>query len=123
MALMFAIWSPQPNWMPRKPKLMFQICQKPSRGLSMGPSANAGMLLHRTVGELWTVGEAHRPRERLVRGVGADVHAARGKEPMPRDEHHAQARDRLAAPAHGRTAAMRAPLVLDLEAQQLVRAR
>src|SRR5712691_58152 len=71
MALMFAIWSPQPNWMPRKPKLMFQTCQKPSRGLSMGPSANAGMLLHRTVGELWTVGEAHRPRERrldLLRG-------------------------------------------------------
>src|SRR5262249_53666254 len=25
---MFAIWSPQPNWIPKKPKLMFQICQK-----------------------------------------------------------------------------------------------
>src|SRR5438552_16096933 len=35
MALMFAICSPQPNWMPRKPKLMFQICQKLRRGLSM----------------------------------------------------------------------------------------
>ena len=27
MALMFAICRPQPNWMPKKPKLMFQICQ------------------------------------------------------------------------------------------------
>jgi len=25
MALIFAIWSAQPNWMPRNPKLMFQI--------------------------------------------------------------------------------------------------
>src|SRR5206468_8705220 len=33
MALMFAIWSPQPNWIPRKPKLMFQICQNESGGL------------------------------------------------------------------------------------------
>src|SRR5437870_12696255 len=33
MALMFAICSPQPNWIPRKPKLMFQICQNDSRGL------------------------------------------------------------------------------------------
>ena len=32
MADMLAIWSPQPNWMPRKPKLMFQICQKESWG-------------------------------------------------------------------------------------------
>ena len=38
MALMFAICRPQPNWMPRKPKLMFQICQKPSLGLSMSRS-------------------------------------------------------------------------------------
>src|SRR5213080_4528198 len=28
MALTLAICSAQPNWMPRKPKLMFQICQK-----------------------------------------------------------------------------------------------
>src|SRR4029453_1586996 len=33
MALMFAICSAQPNWMPRKPKLMFQICQKLRCGL------------------------------------------------------------------------------------------
>jgi hypothetical protein len=33
MALMFAICNPQPNWMPRKPKLMFQICQKLRSGL------------------------------------------------------------------------------------------
>src|SRR6266699_3183305 len=35
MALMFAICSPQPNWIPRKPKLMFQICQNERRGLSV----------------------------------------------------------------------------------------
>src|SRR5262245_60150748 len=35
MGLMFAICRPQPNWMPRKPKLMFQICQKERRGLVM----------------------------------------------------------------------------------------
>src|SRR5512133_2669349 len=34
MALMFAICSPQPNWMPRNPNDMFQICQKLRRGLS-----------------------------------------------------------------------------------------
>src|SRR5512142_233741 len=34
MALMFAIWRPQPNWMPPKPKLIFQICQNDSRGLN-----------------------------------------------------------------------------------------
>src|SRR6266536_1590964 len=33
MALMFAICSPQPNWIPRQPKLMFQICQNERRGL------------------------------------------------------------------------------------------
>ena len=27
MALMLAICRPQPNWMPRKPKLMFQIVE------------------------------------------------------------------------------------------------
>jgi hypothetical protein len=35
MALMFAICNPQPNWMPKKPKLMFQICQNVRGGLSM----------------------------------------------------------------------------------------
>src|SRR6266545_3509496 len=46
MALMFAICSPQPNWMPRKPKLMFQICQKLRRGLSMidKPRLSFGLL-------------------------------------------------------------------------------
>src|ERR1700733_920174 len=33
MALMLAICKPQPNWMPRKPKLMFHICQKLRSGL------------------------------------------------------------------------------------------
>src|SRR5258708_38695736 len=28
MALMLAIWRAQPNWIPRKPKLMFQIAEK-----------------------------------------------------------------------------------------------
>src|SRR6266700_1671353 len=36
MALMLAICSAQPNWMPRKPKLMFQICEKLRGG--RGPS-------------------------------------------------------------------------------------
>src|SRR5258705_2570853 len=31
---MLAICSAQPNWMPRKPKVMFQICQKLSGGFS-----------------------------------------------------------------------------------------
>src|SRR5438093_516789 len=35
MALTLAICSAQPNWMPRKPKLMFQICQKLSCDLWM----------------------------------------------------------------------------------------
>src|ERR1700730_17544076 len=30
---MFASCKPQPNWIPRKPKLMFEICQKLKRGL------------------------------------------------------------------------------------------
>jgi hypothetical protein len=29
---MFAIWSAQPNWIPRKPKFMFTSCGKRSRG-------------------------------------------------------------------------------------------
>ena len=33
MVLMLAICSPQPNWMPKNPKLMFQISQNDSRGL------------------------------------------------------------------------------------------
>lgn len=33
MALMFAICSPQPNCMPRNPKLIFQICQNVRDGL------------------------------------------------------------------------------------------
>ena len=32
MADMLPICRPQPNWMPKKPKLMFQICQKLKRG-------------------------------------------------------------------------------------------
>ena len=44
MALMFAICSPQPNWMPRNPNDMFQICQNESRGFSTG-----GLLLSGSV--------------------------------------------------------------------------
>src|SRR5262244_3894911 len=33
MALMLASCRPHPNWIPRNPKLMFQICQKLRRGL------------------------------------------------------------------------------------------
>jgi hypothetical protein len=33
MALILAICKPQPNWIPKNPKLMFQICQKESKGL------------------------------------------------------------------------------------------
>src|SRR5437870_5724529 len=38
MALMFAICSAQPNWMPKKPKLMFQICQKLRCGFCAEPA-------------------------------------------------------------------------------------
>src|SRR3990172_4100797 len=41
MALMLAIWSAQPNWMPRKPKLMFQICQKLRCGFCCAPGLDA----------------------------------------------------------------------------------
>ena len=34
MADMFAICRPQPNWMPKKPNDMFQICQNERRGFS-----------------------------------------------------------------------------------------
>nr|GFB83762.1 hypothetical protein [Tanacetum cinerariifolium] len=34
MRLMLPFCSAKPNWIPRKPKLMFQICQKLSRGLA-----------------------------------------------------------------------------------------
>ena len=39
MALMLAICSAQPNWMPRKPKLMFQISQNVRRGFVLGATA------------------------------------------------------------------------------------
>src|SRR5260370_31313828 len=35
MALMLCICNPQPTWIPKNPKLMFQICQNRSRGLSI----------------------------------------------------------------------------------------
>src|SRR3990170_6575298 len=43
MALMLAIWRPQPNWMPRKPNDMFHICQKLSRGFSIRFSADESL--------------------------------------------------------------------------------
>ena len=42
MALIFAICRPQPNWMPRKPKLMFQICQKLNCGFCINGWVDAG---------------------------------------------------------------------------------
>src|SRR5512145_2072881 len=41
MALMFAICSPQPNWMPKKPNDMFSSAKKPRRGLSVTGSLRA----------------------------------------------------------------------------------
>src|ERR1041385_3666391 len=38
MPLMLPSCNCQPNWMPRNPKLMFQICQKLKRGLFMKDS-------------------------------------------------------------------------------------
>jgi hypothetical protein len=32
---MFPICNPHPNWMPKKPKDMFQICQNVRRGFSV----------------------------------------------------------------------------------------
>src|SRR6266536_5454147 len=37
MALMLASCRPHPNWIPRNPKLIFQICQKLNRGFCIGP--------------------------------------------------------------------------------------
>src|SRR6266571_3241394 len=47
MALILAICSAQPNWMPRKPKLMFQICQKLRCGRRLSPvifGSSSGLL-------------------------------------------------------------------------------
>src|SRR5689334_6078644 len=113
MALMFAICRPQPNWMPRKPKLMFQICQKPSLGLSMG-RLRGGILPQRVRASREQVArvrvaEAERARERAVAGLPADVEAARGIETVPLDQRHPQAGKRLAAPAAGAPLAVRTP--------------
>jgi hypothetical protein len=35
MRLTFAFCSPKPTWIPKNPKHMFQIRQKPSEGLSI----------------------------------------------------------------------------------------
>src|SRR5690349_2023690 len=47
MGVMFACYTPQPNWMPRKPKLMFQICQMLKRGFCMGV-VNSRFDVHQT---------------------------------------------------------------------------
>src|SRR5881409_1046545 len=39
---MLASWSPQPNWMPRNPKLMLYICQKLKRGFTASAPRAAG---------------------------------------------------------------------------------
>src|SRR5688572_8475320 len=106
MALMFAICRPQPNWTPRKPTLMFQPCQTPSLGFSIGPPVTAGILLHKVRGPSKRVGgvaieEAERAREAAIRGVASDVDAPPGVEVMALDERHPETRERLAAPADG----------------------
>src|SRR6266487_964774 len=106
MALMFAICRPQPNWIPRNPKLMFQICQKPSLGLSMWDPPFARILppgIHRRSEDLRGVAirAAQRAGERAIAGVSSDVDAARGIQPMALHEHDAQAGERLPTPAHG----------------------
>src|SRR5215469_15525445 len=50
MALMFAICRPQPNWMPRKPKLMFQICQKLRCGFMIGKLSSLRSYIELTAG-------------------------------------------------------------------------
>src|SRR5437870_12763913 len=126
MALMFASWSPQPNWMPRNPKLMFQICQKASLGLSISDPPFARILPHgircrsedlRGV----AIREAESAGERAIAGVASDGDAARGIQAVPLDQDHAEPRQGLSAPAHGRAVAVWAPDVLDLEAEQFVR--
>ena len=77
MALMLAICSAQPNWMPRKPKLMFQICQKLRRGRVAFSTAHLGILSAGLLDEqdlplVGTEGERQPPAcaqlaERLVR--------------------------------------------------------
>ena len=65
MALMLAICSAQPNWMPRKPKLMFQICQKLRCGLWSAPSAAplmTGLLDEQDLPLVGTEGERQPPR-------------------------------------------------------------
>ena len=42
MRLTLAFCSAKPNWMPRKPKHMFQICQNESVGLAVGVAVIAG---------------------------------------------------------------------------------
>src|SRR6185503_533745 len=126
MALMFAICRPHPNWIPRNPKLMFQTCQKPSLGFSMGAPPFAGILPHaiRALGdgaEAFAIRKAESARECAVAGLAADVEAARGIKVMALDEDHSQPGQRLAAPAHGGPVSVRAPFAFDLRAEQLVR--
>src|ERR1035437_5603307 len=48
MALMLAICRPQPNWMPKNPKLMFQICQNLSCSFCMGGDSQTVRLRRNT---------------------------------------------------------------------------
>src|SRR5258707_7507030 len=126
MALMFAICRPQPNWIPRNPKLMFQICKKASMASSMWGPPFARILPHgiaRRSEELggFSVREAQRAGERVIGGIAPHIDAPRGIQPMALDERHPETGERLTAPAHGRTVSVRAPGVLDLEAKQFMR--
>src|SRR6185503_10787399 len=128
MALMFAIWRPQPNWMPRNPKLMFQICQKPSLGFSMGGPPFARILPHafqrggEGLGGV-AIGESESAREVAVAGVASQVDTLRGIETVPLDEDDAEPGQGLTAPAHGRSVSVRAPGVVHLEPEKRMRGR
>src|SRR3954468_21876242 len=50
MADMFPICRPHPNWIPKNPKLMFQICQKRKAGLVVTIAGNYATIRRRLGG-------------------------------------------------------------------------
>src|SRR5580765_4283671 len=68
-------------------------------------------------------GQPESVREGAIGTAGPDVAAPARVEPVALDHHDAEPGQRLAAPAHGRAVAVRAPGVVDLEPEQLVRPR
>jgi hypothetical protein len=68
---MFAIWSPQPNWIPRKPKLMFQMVENFVRCSDMSPRC-------------LTVVEIHQLAEASVMMAGVTCAQREAEAPVPR---------------------------------------